>query len=109
MHRLLPLLTLGLLASAQAATSFGPADWPALDRIAQKVPAFAGFTTGEENGKGVVRLALTDKGQEKALRSALKADPQWNKRLKGWNIGAGVVKMKTPVSRLLEVARLVKR
>ncbi|WP_261664632.1 hypothetical protein [Deinococcus sp. Marseille-Q6407] len=54
-------------------------------------------------------MALTDKGQENALRSALKADPEWNKRLKGWNLGAGVVSMKTPVSRLLEVARRVKR
>jgi len=111
MHRFFPLLTLTLLATASAQTtaSFVPADWPALERIARKVPAFAGFTWGEQHGKQVLRLALTDPRQENALRSALKNDPYWTQRAAKWNLGTGAVSMQTPVSHLLEVGRQVQK
>lgn len=114
MRRLLPLAALFLASSAAAqtfgpATFYAPADWPALERIAQQVPAFSGFTVSEQQGKGVVLPTLTDPKQETALRAALNADPYWQKRLAGWNMGQGVIRMKTPVSRLLDVARRVKQ
>lgn len=113
MRRLLPLASLFLACGAAAqvgtATYYPPTEWPALEQIAQKVPAFAGFTVSQQQGKFVVLPALTDPRQETALRSALNADPYWKKRLTGWSMGQGIIRMKTPVSRLLEVVRDVQK
>lgn len=113
MRHLLPLASLFLACGAAAqvgtATYYPPTEWPALERIAQKVPAFAGFTVSQQQGTFVVLPALTDPSQETALRSTLNADPYWKKQLTGWSMGQGAVRMKTPIGRLLEVARKVQK
>lgn len=112
MRRLLPLMALSLsCVSAQLAytspTWFAPPDWPALERILRQTPAFAGFSVVERGQERVTVLALTDARQEGAVRRALNADPEWRARLQTWQVQTGSVTMKTPLPRLLEVARQV--
>ncbi|MPY67494.1 hypothetical protein F8S09_12500 [Deinococcus sp. SDU3-2] len=93
------------VAAAESSEGFGlsyaPAEWPALLRIAEQLPAFAGLTFRD----GLVP-ALTDVTQAERVRARLKTDPYWRK----YSVDlAEAVKAQYSLADLVRAAQAVKR